>query len=145
MYLQTQNFPQLAKSSNMTVSRFWIYRHLNKVNYSQLPRMTLTNRIFRNISILLAVMLLTVSLDSSVPIQAQGQIGVDEGMDWTHVNYDVFASNFNPQRKINSDNIGEMQIKWVFPIPRPEEPRLGGYNIRGQGEDSTPLINNGKV
>ena len=82
--------------------------------------MTLTNRIFRNISILLAVMLLTVSLDSSVPIQAQGQIGVDEGMDWTHVNYDVFASNFNPQRKINSDNIGEMQIKWVFPIPRPE-------------------------
>ena len=107
--------------------------------------MTLTNRIFRNISILLAVMLLTVSLDSSVPIQAQGQIGVDEGMDWTHVNYDVFASNFNPQRKINSDNIGEMQIKWVFPIPRPEEPRLGGYNIRGQGEVSTPLIINGKV
>ena len=69
----------------------------------------------------------------------------DYGYDWSHLNYNTFATNHNPQQKIHQHNIDNLEIKWILPIPEPHNNSLGGYNIAGQGEVSSPLLINGTV
>ena len=69
----------------------------------------------------------------------------DYGYDWSHLNYNTFATNHNPQQKINQHNIDDLEIKWIFPIPESQNNSLGGYNVAGQGEVSSPLLINGTV
>jgi glucose dehydrogenase len=41
----------------------------------------------------------------------------EPGANWEYINYDLAGSNFNPQTKLNKDNIANIELKWVFPFP----------------------------
>ena len=98
---------------------------------------------------LLMILLLLLTILSTVPGgEVHGQeINEDNEtrVNWTHVNYGRSGTNFNPQNKINKENVNEIQIKWIFPIPEPEDTNLGGYDVKGKGEVSTPLIIDGRI
>ena len=59
-------------------------------------------------------------------------------LDWTQENYDVFASNHNPQDEINTKTVYDLEIDWVS-ILSPAPQFVGGYSVAGS-ELSSPLI-----
>lgn len=63
--------------------------------------------------------------------------------DWTGPAYNSYNTNFDPQTVINSSNVQNLQVKWIYQVP--ENP----YDIPGAapalGIETTPLIINGIV
>ena len=60
---------------------------------------------------LVGVLLLSISIipySTSQPMQ---------GSNWMHPAYDTGNTGFSPQTTINKDNIGDLELKWVFQIP----------------------------
>ncbi len=68
----------------------------------------------------------------------------DQGRNWTKIDSDGRATNFNPQTQITKDNVNFLELKWVFPFP--EAPAaVGGYATPQQGSVSTMLVVDGIV
>ena len=63
--------------------------------------------------------------------------------DWPSPGYDLQNSNFDPQTVINSNNVNQLQLSWIYQVP--ENP----YNIPGTakslGIETTPLVIKGIV
>ncbi len=62
---------------------------------------------------------------------------------WTYPAYDSNNSNFNPQSIINKDNVGQLQLSWIYQVP------VNPFHIAGAppalGIETTPLVVNGIV
>ena len=79
-------------------------------------------------------------LSSIIPVYA---FTPRDELDWVQENYDIFASNHNPQDKINAKTVNDLEIDWVNMLsPAPQF--VGGYSVAGS-ELSSPLIINGSV
>src|SRR3990172_3993425 len=89
----------------------------------------------------LAILLALSSAMVNVPIRVAEAQQVP-GADWKYVNYDKFATGFNPQTQITKDNIQFLEIKWIYPFPHAPA-SVGGYGPAGQGAISIPLVVDG--
>ncbi len=62
---------------------------------------------------------------------------------WSSPGYDNYNSNYDPQNVVNSANVNQLQVSWVYQVP--ENP----YNIPGTarslGIETTPLVVQGYV
>src|SRR5690349_4533907 len=62
---------------------------------------------------------------------------------WVGGNGNQFNTNYNPQNQINSSNVQNLGLNWLFPLPTHPTALL---NVgAGLGVDSTPLIINGTI
>ncbi|MBI2126864.1 MAG: PQQ-binding-like beta-propeller repeat protein [Thaumarchaeota archaeon] len=95
----------------------------------------------RLIAVTIIILLLAVMVSSPASNQVFAQV---DGKDWPKINYDSRASNYNPQAQITKDNVAQLEIKWIYALPKPPA-FVGGYATGGQGEVSTPLVVNGVI
>jgi alcohol dehydrogenase (cytochrome c) len=62
-------------------------------------------------------------------------------LNWTYPGFDSYNSNFDPQTVINSNNVGQLQLTWVYQVPS------NPFNIAGTaqtlGIETTPLVYDG--
>ena len=83
--------------------------------------------------IIFVVFLFMLPLSSVYP---QGQVGLD----WSTSNYDRKNTRFNPQTAINQDNIKNLEMRWIYRLPR--NPYIGMLEP-SEGFQATPLVVNG--
>ena len=83
-------------------------------------------------------MILVLSLSSYERTSAQSG-----NADWPYPAYDSSNTNFNPQTLINSNNVAQLQLSWVYQVP------VNPFHIAGAapalGIETTPLVVNGIV
>ena len=47
-----------------------------------------------------------------------GRIEAQSGdANWAYPAYDANNTNFNPQNAINKDNVGQLQLSWIYQVP----------------------------
>ncbi len=81
-----------------------------------------------------------------IPAQAYAApLGITE-KDWEHTNGGSWAGNYSPQTQISKNNVGSLEVKWIFPVG---QKALGQRGIQGtgliEGANTPPLVKNGKV
>jgi len=66
-------------------------------------------------------------------VYPQGQVGLD----WSASNYDKNNTRFNPQTVINQDNVENLEMRWIYRLPR--NPYIGVLEP-SDGFQVTPLV-----
>ena len=77
----------------------------------------------------------------SAPYQVLGQS--TQIYNWSYMNANPQGTNFSPQNQLGESNVGQLGVKWVFPIP--SAPSVPGLNITGEGAIAPPIVVNGIV
>jgi len=88
----------------------------------------------RHITIIILISILIAMPFSSV--YSQGS----EGLNWSTPNYDKKNTRFNPQTVINQDNVENLEMRWIYRLPR--NPYIGILEP-SEGFQVTPLVVNG--
>jgi glucose dehydrogenase len=80
-----------------------------------------------------------VALPSVPSAHAQQKV---VGADWLRPNNNIWAQSYSPQTQITKDNVNQLEIKWIFPIP--PSPDLSPLP-RAEGSMATPMVKDGIV
>ena len=64
---------------------------------------------------------------------------------WLYPNGNAFGQDYNPQNLINSSNIQNLGVSWVYPIPSPPASLTSLITVSTPGVNIMPLIVNGTV
>ncbi|HJN57546.1 MAG TPA: PQQ-binding-like beta-propeller repeat protein [Nitrososphaerales archaeon] len=88
----------------------------------------------RHKALIVLILLLAVSTVSSV--FSQGELGLN----WSSPHYDTANTRFNPQTVINQDNVENLEMRWIYRLPR--NPYIGMLEP-SEGFQVTPLVVNG--
>ena len=85
--------------------------------------------------------------NSQQPVSAAPSALTQAEANWDHTDGNQFAQNYNPQNQINSSNVQNLGIKWLFPVPGTPQDLGGGAGggFGGVGVDTTPIIANGTI
>lgn len=109
--------------------------------------------VIRRTGLIVLIFLLAASpltLDSAY---TQGEVGLN----WMHSSYDSNHSGFNPQNVITKENVNQLQLQWIYRLPRnpyegvlvPSEEHEGEMVLKGleatEGIEANPLVINGIV
>ncbi|MBI2937168.1 MAG: hypothetical protein HYY22_03085 [Thaumarchaeota archaeon] len=66
--------------------------------------------------------------------------------DWQHIEGNSWGWNYSPQTQINKDNVNQLEVKWIAPIPGVASRPAGLQSISlGEGISAPLLIHGGKV
>ena len=75
-----------------------------------------------------------------------------EERNWESHNHNPLGTNYNPQTIINPDNVANLGMKWMYPIPSlknlgltPGDGRLVGINSIAEGTSAYPLVVDGII
>jgi len=100
-------------------------------------------------SIFLSLLIVSVLLLSALAFSLPAVRAQSKGSDWALPFADIGGTNYSPQTVINKQNVGQLEVKWIFPL---NEPALPGYiKIYGvvyppfTGITTPPVIVNGIV
>ena len=105
---------------------------------------------------LLAIGLLLFSpIVSNTPVnvkEAEAQSLSRAERNWENHNHNSLGTNYNPQTQINPGNVGNLGMKWMYPIPSlanlgltPGDGRLAGVSRIAEGTSAYPLIVDGVI
>ena len=66
--------------------------------------------------------------------------------DWVYVNGNSWGHNYSPQTQLNTDNVNDLEVKWIFPLEGSSSAGEG-VQILGEKQGSTtpPIVRDGKV
>ena len=65
------------------------------------------------------------------------------GANWELPGFDARNTNFNPQTQINSENVADVELKWIYQVPA--KPAGTKNAVPPEGIQTTPLVINGVV
>jgi len=65
------------------------------------------------------------------------------GANWELPGFDPFNTNFNPQSQITNQNVGDLQVKWIYQVPA--KPKGVEKGVAPEGIQTTPMAINGIV
>ena len=65
------------------------------------------------------------------------------GANWELPGFDARNTNFNPQTQINSENVADLELKWIYQVPA--KPAGTKNAVPPEGIQTTPLVINGVV
>src|SRR3970040_2268587 len=65
------------------------------------------------------------------------------GANWELPGFDSRNTNFNPQTQINSENVADVELKWIYQVPA--KPAGTKNAVPPEGIQTTPLVINGVV
>ena len=86
---------------------------------------------------ILTLIILTAS--AILPAVSTGQSG--SPIDWNFPGFDSHNTNYDPQNAINSQNVQDLQVKWIYQVP------VNPFDIPGAapslGIETTPLVVHG--
>ena len=107
------------------------------------------------------IALLAIGLLLFSPIVSNTTVNVKEAeaqslsraeRNWENHNHNSLGSNYNPQTQINPGNVGNLGMKWMYPIPSlanlgltPGDGRLAGVSRIAEGTSAYPLIVDGVI
>ncbi len=64
--------------------------------------------------------------------------------DWQNLNGNSWGWNYSPQTQINKDNVGDMEVKWIFPLgSKALAPAALQAATLGEGSSTPPIVRNG--
>ncbi len=66
-------------------------------------------------------------------VGCSGEVMVDDGADWPHYARDLAASKYSPLDQISADNVGELEIAWVW--------ESADYRLAGEHEGASVNAN----
>ena len=99
-----------------------------------------------NLKIISVLAILAFSTIMPAMVFAAPQGVATSAADWHYVNKDSWAQNYSPITSINRDNVGEMEVKWIFPIEGVNEaPAAMELIATNQGTTTPPVVANGNV
>jgi len=110
----------------------------------------------RVIIFIIVLLILNTSLASlSLRLQPAFSQG-DAGHNWLYPSYDRSNSGFNPQTTITKDNVDQLQLQWIYRLPRdpyegqlipsPDHPDETIPMLeKSEGVEANPLVVNGTV
>ena len=75
-------------------------------------------------SIFLSLLIISVLLLSALAFSLPAVRAQSKGSDWALPFADIGGTNYSPQTVINKQNVGQLEVKWIFPL---NEPALPGY------------------
>ncbi len=119
------------------------FRYISAMRHSRLLSFALT----------LLILSYTLSSLSLGAVYSQGDIGLN----WTYPSYDRLNTGFNPQSEITKENVDQLQLQWIYRLPRnpyegrlvPSEEHQGEMELEGlekaEGAEANPLVVNGIV
>src|SRR3989304_3512120 len=94
--------------------------------------------------VLTALVILTFS--TFLPTIAYAAPLANNGNDWQNINGNSWAQNYSPQTQINKNNVGNLEIKWLFPLG---SKALASAAIQAigvsDGAGGPPVVRNGVV
>ncbi len=64
---------------------------------------------------------------------------------WVHVNGNSWAQNYSPQTQINSDNIDDLEVKWLMPLTGVDAAPAGIKSNVAEGTTTPPIVVDGVV
>jgi outer membrane protein assembly factor BamB len=111
---------------------------------------------FRIITLLLAILILNMSF-ASLSLSVEPAFSQEEsGLNWAYPSYDRSNSGFNPQTVITKENVDQLQLQWIYRLPRnpyeglfipsPEHPDETIPMLENsEGVQANPLVINGIV
>ncbi|MEE8239372.1 MAG: PQQ-binding-like beta-propeller repeat protein [Nitrososphaerales archaeon] len=97
-------------------------------------------RLARQILMLSLSWLLVVAFHNGVS-EGQEIQGNDLGLNWDQPAYDIRNTGFNPQQEITKDNIGTLELKWIYQAPE-RPPTVPGARVTF-GIHAPPIVVNG--
>ncbi|MBI2937285.1 MAG: PQQ-binding-like beta-propeller repeat protein [Thaumarchaeota archaeon] len=66
--------------------------------------------------------------------------------DWQYVNGGSWAGNYSPEKQINKDNVGALEVKWLFPLEGKAQSAVAMRSLAtNEGSTTPPIVVNGKV
>jgi outer membrane protein assembly factor BamB len=94
----------------------------------------------------LVTVLAILSLSTIIPgLSFAAPLG-DNGRDWMNTNGNTWAWNYSPQNQINTDNVEQLEVKWLYPIGgkslAPAAIQAAGI---GEGATTPPIVRDGVV
>ncbi len=102
---------------NSTIDEKKINR-LSPFIYPSLPQRAMVAHKLLLLSTVLIAILFVSGFSSSIREMPFAEAQQKEpGANWEYINYDAAGTNFNPQTKLNKDNVANIELKWVFPFP----------------------------
>ncbi len=87
------------------------------------------------VAIVLLLVMSPLALDS---VYSQGAVGLN----WADPHYDKSHSRFNPQTVINRDNVDNLELRWIYRLPRNP---YGDILEGSEGFEVTPLVVSGML
>ncbi|MBI2937282.1 MAG: PQQ-binding-like beta-propeller repeat protein [Thaumarchaeota archaeon] len=93
-----------------------------------------------SILVILAFSTFTPTLAFAAPL-------ANNDKDWQYVNGNSWAWNYSPQTQINKDNVGNLEVKWLFPLGSKALAPAGMQAIQGftEGTTTPPVVRDGTV
>src|SRR3989304_2798851 len=83
-----------------------------------------------SILVILAFSTFTPTLAFAAPL-------ANNDKDWQYVNGNSWAWNYSPQDQINKNNVGNLEVKWIFPLGSKALAPAGMQAIQGFTEGTT--------
>lgn len=103
-------------------------------------------KINRKSKITFLSVLAILSLSTIMPALAFAAPNDSSAENWEHVNGNTWAWNYSPQTQISSDNVDDLEVKWLFPLEGVTAAPIGiqSANI-GQGSSNPVIVADGKA
>ncbi|MCS4538596.1 MAG: PQQ-binding-like beta-propeller repeat protein [Thaumarchaeota archaeon] len=96
------------------------------------------------------VTVLTLSMLAAVitpikPAEAQAVQLPRDQRNWEYLNGNEFGWNYNPQNRLNKDNVQFLELKWIYPMPTVTQQNLKIAGLAGiaEGSMAPPLVVDG--
>ncbi|MCL5318248.1 MAG: PQQ-binding-like beta-propeller repeat protein, partial [Thaumarchaeota archaeon] len=90
--------------------------------------------------------LIILSFSTFLPALAYAAPLANTEKDWQYVNGNSWGQNYSPETQINKNNVGNLEVKWVFPFGSKD---LAPAAIRAlgaqEGVNTPPVVRNGVV
>src|SRR3989304_7265088 len=90
--------------------------------------------------------LVILSLSTFLPTIAYAAPLANSDKDWQNVNGNSWAWNYSPQTQINKNNVGDLEVKWIFPIGSKSGAPAAIQSLSlADGAGGPPIVRNGVV
>jgi outer membrane protein assembly factor BamB len=71
--------------------------------------------------------------------------GTNGGKDWQYTAGNSWAQNYSPETQITKANLGDLEVKWVFPIESSSTVQAAMLGVALEGSSTPPIVRDGKV
>ncbi len=90
-----------------------------------------------------------LSFSTFLPALAYAAPLATSAKDWQFVNGNSWAWNYSPETQINKNNVGNLEVKWIFPLEGKASALAGMQAVfagtGSEGSTTPPIVRDGKV
>ena len=90
--------------------------------------------------------LVILAFSTFLPTIAYAAPVANSDKDWQYVNANSWGWNYSPETQINKDTVGQLEVKWLFPLEGKSQAALSMRStVTNEGSTTPPIVVGGKV